>query len=954
MDVKSTFLYGKIKEEVYVCQPPGFKDPDFPDKVHKVEKALYGLHQAPRAWYETLSTYLLDNEFQKGKIDKTLFIKRYKGDILLVKVYVDDTIFGSIKKELCNAFENQDKYVDEILKKFGFTEVKTASTPIETPKPLLKDEDGEEVDVHLYRSMIGSLIYLTSSRPDIMFALCACARYQVNPKVSHNHVVKRIFSAKTTAWNELSSTMNSAIICLATNQNFNFSKYIFESMVKNLDNVNKFLMYPRFVQVFLDQQVGEMSTHNRIYVTPSHTKKIFRKMRRVGKGFSRRETPLFQTMVVQDQADMGEGSAIPTDPHHTPTISQPSTSQPKMKQRPRKCLDAEQDRGNINKTRSKAIPNEPISPGTSSGGGPRHQDTMRDNIAQTRSENVSKTSNDPLLVRGNILQSGEDSLKLKQLMEFCTKLQQRVLDLENTKTVQSQEITSLKLRVKKLENKGGSRTHKLKILYKVRLSRRVESSDEASLGDQEDASKQWRKIDDTDKYVEITLDMAEKEINVAEKEVSTADPVTTAGEVVTTAGEVVTTASVEVSTASPTEATIADELTLAQTLIEIRSAKPKIKRVVIGEQSESTTRAKPQQLLSKDKDYKLKKKKKQDLQEKKAEKEQEANVALIEEWNDIQAKIEADQLLAKRLQAREQEELTIEERSILFQQLLEKRSKYFAAKRAEEKRNKPPTKAQQKSIMCTYLKNMKGWKPKDLKSKSFANIQELFDKAMKMVNTFVDFRTELVEESSSKRAGDELEQESIKKQKVDEDTETAELQSLMQVIPYEEEVAIDATPLATKPPTIIDWKIHKEGKISYYQIIRADGSLKMYRIFSQMLKSFDRKDLEDLYKLVKAKYGSTRPMEDLDLILYGDLKTMFDPHVEDQVWKNQHDYRVLDWKLYDSCGVYSLMMQHVYIHMLVEKRYPLTPATITDMLNRKLQADHWNKMFYQLFKLITK
>ncbi|GKB74301.1 hypothetical protein Tco_0935713 [Tanacetum coccineum] len=104
-----------------------------------------------------------------------------------------------------------------------------------------------------------------------------------------------------------------------------------------------------------------------------------------------------------------------------------------------------------------------------------------------------------------------------------------------------------------------------------------------------------------------------------------------------------------------------------------------------------------------------------------------------------------------------------------------------------------------------------------------------------------------------------------------------------------------------------------------------------------MLKSFSREDLEDLYKLVKAKYGSTRPVEDLDLILYGDLKIMFKPHVEDQVWKNQDDYNVLDWKLYDSCGVHSLRMQHVYIHMLVEKRYPLTPSTITDILNKKLQ-----------------
>ncbi|GJY07594.1 ribonuclease H-like domain-containing protein [Tanacetum coccineum] len=189
----------------------GFEDPDFPDRVYKVEKAMYRLHQALRAWYETLSTYLLDNGFQRGKIDKTLFIKRHKGDILLVQVYVDDIIFGSTKKELCNAFEklmhekfqissigeltfflglqvqqkkdgifiSQDKYVVKILKKFRFTEVKTASTLMKTQKPLLKDEDGKEVDVHMYRSMIGLLMYLTSLRLDIMFVLCVCARYQV-------------------------------------------------------------------------------------------------------------------------------------------------------------------------------------------------------------------------------------------------------------------------------------------------------------------------------------------------------------------------------------------------------------------------------------------------------------------------------------------------------------------------------------------------------------------------------------------------------------------------------------------------------------------------------------------------------------------------------------------------------------------------------------------------------
>ncbi|GKE28464.1 putative ribonuclease H-like domain-containing protein [Tanacetum coccineum] len=183
MDVKSAFLYGTIKEEVYVCQPPGFEDPQFPDKVYKVEKALYGLHQAHRAWYKTLSTYLLENRLRRGIIDKTLFIKKDKGDILLLQVMQrDDGIFIS-----------QDKYVADILKKFDFVTIKIASTLIETHKALLKDEEAEDVNVHLYRSIIGSIMYLTASRPNIMFAVCACARFQVTPKVSHLHAVKRIF-----------------------------------------------------------------------------------------------------------------------------------------------------------------------------------------------------------------------------------------------------------------------------------------------------------------------------------------------------------------------------------------------------------------------------------------------------------------------------------------------------------------------------------------------------------------------------------------------------------------------------------------------------------------------------------------------------------------------------------------------------------------------------------------
>ncbi|GKC66578.1 hypothetical protein Tco_1099176, partial [Tanacetum coccineum] len=522
-------------------------------------------------------------------------------------------------------------------------------------------------------------------------------------------------------------------------------------------------------------------------------------------------------------------------------------------------LEAEQDSGNITKTQSMATPNESSPLGTTSGGGPMCQETIGDTIAQTRFENVSKLSNDSLLGR-----------------------------------------------VKKLKKKRSSRTHKLKRLYKVGLSAKVESSrDEESLD--EDASKQGR-INAIDVDEDITL------VNVQD------DAVKEMYDVGTVTGDEVF---AEQEVAAKDVNLIVDEVTLAQAFAALKSVKPKVsaattttatiptprKGIFITELGTPTiTRSsqQPSQAEVQDKGKgkmielepvkKMSKKNQLRSDEEEAKRLQvefneeerltrekdEANVALTEEWDDIQAKIKVGHELAQRLQLEEQEELSVKEKAKFFQQLLEQRRKHFAAKSAGEKRNKPPTQAQQRKIMCTYLKNIEGKKLKDLKNKSFDYIQKMFDRAFKRVNTFVDFRTDLVE-GSLKRAVEELEQESTKKQKVDEDKNTSELQSLMEVIPDEEEVAIDVVHLATKPPTIVDWKIHKEGKNSYFQIIRADESLKMYLVFSKFLKSVDIEDLVKLYKLVKAKYGSTRPVKDMDFLLWGDLKTMFEPHVEDEI-----------------------------------------------------------------------
>ena len=225
MDVKSAFLNGVINEEVYVAQPPGFVDFEKPNHVFKLKKALYGLKQAPKAWYDRLKSFLVDHKYSMGLVDNTLFTKKKDSHIIIVQIYVDDIIFGSTCQDLCDDFSkimhdefemsmmgelnfflglqikqledgiffNQSKYIKDMLRKFGLEDSKPIKTPMSTETKLVKDEENESVDSTKYRGMIGSLLYLTASRPDIMFSVCLCARFQEDPKTSHLEAVKRIF-----------------------------------------------------------------------------------------------------------------------------------------------------------------------------------------------------------------------------------------------------------------------------------------------------------------------------------------------------------------------------------------------------------------------------------------------------------------------------------------------------------------------------------------------------------------------------------------------------------------------------------------------------------------------------------------------------------------------------------------------------------------------------------------
>ncbi|GJY60144.1 hypothetical protein Tco_0460801 [Tanacetum coccineum] len=438
--------------------------------------------------------------------------------------------------------------------------------------------------------------------------------------------------AKSTTWNEFSSTMASLIICLAKNQNFNLSKYIFDAMVKHLDGGVKFPMYPHFLQIFINQQLGDMSHHKKIFVNPFHTKKVFANMKRAGKDFSGRITPLFDTMMVQASEEVAEDSDHLTSSNQMPIVDQPSTSsqhkqKQKSKRRQRKEAEVPQDET-------------------------EHE------------ESVSTPSNDPQ-------PSGEDSMQLNDLMVLCTKLQAQVLDLEKAKDAQAKEIAALKKRVQRLEMKKKSRTTGLKRLKKVGMSRRVESSeDQESLGDHEDASKQGRSIEDIDADVEVTLvdetqerqdedlmfdtgvldsDEMPVEAKIDEKnEQSTKLDDSTAGEAVTTAG-------VEDS-AAPTIPTTVEE-TLAQTLMEIKAAKPKAKGIVFHDQEEQVSVSKPIVFVTQPS---VKDKGKGIMIEPEVPLKRKDQVTLDEQMGrDVQAQLEAEIIEEERLERQKQEEANI-------------------------------------------------------------------------------------------------------------------------------------------------------------------------------------------------------------------------------------------------------------------------------------------------------
>nr|GEW11484.1 hypothetical protein [Tanacetum cinerariifolium] len=859
MDVKSVFLYGTIEEEVYVCQPPGFEDPHYPDKVYKVVKALYGLHQAPRAWYETLANYLLENGFQKGKIDQTLFIKKQKGDILQVQ-------------------------------EVWFANGKSASTPIDNEKPLLKDPDGEDVDVHTYRSMIGSLMYLTSSRPYIMFAVCACARFQVTSKALHLYAVNRIFrylngkphlglwypkdspfnlmaysnsnyvgasldrksttggcqflGCKLISWQCKKQTVASikaeyvaaascctqvlwiqnqlldyrlivtvvsskfllfglANCCYSLNavrspnasegfdQIIDFLNASAINLVRNVDSSTKFYMYPRFLQLMIRAQVGDLSSHTIKYSSPALTQKVFANMRGVGKGFSRVETPLFEGMIVAQQADdVADEVAAGVDPTHDAEIS----------------LDL-----------------------------------------------------------------------LHTLLEICTTLTKKVEALEQDKVARALEIIKLKQRVKKycyglsegcIQTRGIIElidTDKDVTFEEVEVDKNAEVEENADVQRRpEESQAQIYQIDL--EYVDKVLSMQDDELEPAKlKEVV---------EVVTTAKlmtEVITTAAATITAATtPITAAI---ITAAPSVARRR------KGVVIRDPKET---AAPSIIIHTKPKSKDKGKGIMDEESKPLKK---------------QAQIEQDEAYATELLAELNKNINWDN---VIEQVQRKEKEDNVVLRYQALKRKPQTEAKARKNMMIYLRNMAGFKMDYFKGMSYGDIRPIFEKYFNSNVAFLEKTKEQLEKEESrelKRTSESLEEKA-------------------------------ATPLALKVP-VVDYEIYTKNNKPYYKIIRADGTHQLFLSFLSLLRNFDREDLEVIWQIVKERFASSKPKNFSYDFLLTTLTYMFEkPDVKAQVWKNQRGVyglaKVKSWRLLESCRVHIITLTTTQMILLVERGYPLT------------------------------
>ncbi|GJR27405.1 putative ribonuclease H-like domain-containing protein [Tanacetum coccineum] len=948
------------------------------------------------------------------------------------------------------------------------------------------------------------------------------------------HTINHCLSSKSTSWDQIPTNIATAVICLTSNQKYNFSKLIFDGMLRHLDAKKKFVMYPRFISIFLGKQLVNVSVPLDHFPVNTLTSKVFSFMVKKGKHFSGKVTPLFATMLVQPTQDEGASSERPSEA--LPTPSPAPTSEVPLEPQP----DSSPAQTSEVPIEHQPDPSPRPSPTT----------TIPDSIPETSGENLGSHSSSDKSLSGN-----EGDMTIQCVYDLCLFLCKQVSD-------QAKEIQDLKAQITKLKKQAKPviKHHKA-YLKSVSLKQRFprKSFSKKHRVHKESVSKQGRKFakgessvqrdplfdempEDTIDHMETenaqsegrTREMVDEDKEIDERILSTEDVLSTDKEgvstdfekvstdrpIVSTDGskvstdrqiegteeqvegaeeqvkgtdehkegteehnesteeqregteekvestdgqikgtedqteEEIATQATQTSTQTPTSMIFGDDETIAKVLLNMSQAKavskekekgvelkdveetdrprptstrslltlkplPKIdpkdkgkKKIEEEDESESESDGIPQaekkfKQLESDEELARKVQEEWEAEEERNRiaEENAANEELIRDFDDMKARIEADRLLAEKLQEQEREQFTIEERAKFFHDTIVAQRKFLAQQRSEAIRNKPPTKNQLRNQMMTYLKHVGNYKHAELKIKKFEEVQALYEKIKRSDEDFISIgsaederlikrmnekgvglsKSEVIKEESKEEVQEEdKDEESTRKRKIgtrkkmksrkrryiqntsedDSDKENDELR-LYLTIAQDEEKEVDYEILDRKYP-IKEWKTECLGakpqtdqaehleEINLNVVIRSNGQKRYFSTLMTVLSIFDREDLNVVYQLVMEKYQDEMP-EGFDRVLWGDLMVLFNSDDKDEFWSSQLDWKIVSWKLHSSSGIHTLVTDTgLVIHMLVEKKYPLRKEVLKQMLKLKLESEEESTMALELIKFVKK
>nr|GEX59892.1 putative ribonuclease H-like domain-containing protein [Tanacetum cinerariifolium] len=1013
IDVKSAFLYGTIDEEVYVMQPFGFQDPEFPARVYKVEKAMYGLHQAPRAWHEVtpkechvhavkkifrylkghpklglwypkdspfdlvsysysdyggatqdrksttggcqfLGRRLISWQCKRQTIVATSTIKAeyvaaasgygqvlwiqnqlldYGYNFMNTKIYIDNNsaicivknpVYHSKTKHveighhfIRDCFEKKLISMDHIHTHDNVADLLTKPFDARRFQYLVVEQD-------MRGSVKGNHIIYTTFIVDFVEASHLRYALTINPTVYVSHIQQFWSTARIKTTDE-----GTKILPTVDGQFSHQWKYLIHTIMQCLSpkstGFNEFSSNIATTLVCLatnrEYNFSKMIFDGIVRNVNNKVSKFLIYPRVNSASFSGRTVPLFPTMLVT----IGEGSGTPTEPHHTPSLeaqqtSPTATSSPSLPPVTTATIptviptDTPQLRQYTKRARiaqSSALPLVIDKPASSIRDDSQGEACPTDSGLEAEQDraNITKTSTLPsdLAPRVTSLAADEGSMqhKLTELTDLCTRLQRQQDEMDSKITTQDLEIYALKARIKHLEDRDGGDDVPSREDATIK-GWRLETGEEASI---ERSTKKGS--DDTEEMVNVLTSLDATSVLSSEVQVSVPPAAEVATVSIPPAGEIhpisVPTGSGVVPTASPifTTATVATLYTRRKGKEKmVESDIPKKKKKLQEHIDVQVAREMEEQLARED-------------QRRDEQIARDAEIARIHAEEELQMMVDgldrSNEMIAKHLHEYDQAaaELTIREKIELINELVKYQDHHKSILKYQAQQSKPLQEATERILYVSAQESCR-----------------------------------------FKRKGLSLEQDSAKKVKTSEEVSEEDLKEMMHLVPVEEVYVED---LQVKH-LIIDWEIHTEGQSSYWKIIRLGGSTTSYQFLVDMLKHFDREDLNHLWALVKETLNIKQATSNKEKELWVELKRLYEPDVEDQLWTQtqalMHD--PVEWRLYDSCGVHHILLRDQEIFKLVEREYPLRKGLTIIMISNKLQVENYSQMASDMIQKIHK